>query len=186
MRPRPSPRTSPPGRSGHAVSTAAERLGGLDLLLVNSGGLPLGGFEDLDERLGEGDRRDAAEHAPADPRSAAAPAGERAPGDPRDPVVLGARADPRSDHLEPAAAWPAGLVKSLSSEIALIRINAISPGRVSTDRITQMDVGNAEREGTSVEAHPAADSRQDPARALRRAGRGRRGRVPCCRRPRAT
>ena len=45
----------------------------------------------------------------------------------------------------------AGLVKSLSSEIAPIRINAIMPGRVSTDRITQMDAGNAEREGTSVE-----------------------------------
>ena len=33
-----------------AVTTAVERLGGLDLLLVNSGGPPLGGFEDLDEQ----------------------------------------------------------------------------------------------------------------------------------------
>ena len=36
-----------------AVSTAVERLGGLDLLLVNSGGPPLGGFEDLDEQTWE-------------------------------------------------------------------------------------------------------------------------------------
>jgi 3-oxoacyl-[acyl-carrier protein] reductase len=71
--------------------------------------------------------------------------------DPRDPVVLGTGADPRADHFEPAASGLAGLVKSLSSEIAPIRINAIAPGRVSTDRIKQMDAGNAEREGTSVD-----------------------------------
>jgi len=43
----------------------------------------------------------------------------------------------------------AGLVKSLSAEIAPVRINAIAPGRVSTDRIVQLDAGTAEREGTT-------------------------------------
>jgi 3-oxoacyl-[acyl-carrier protein] reductase len=135
-----------------AVSTAVERLGGLDLLLVNSGGPPLGGFEDLDEQNWEkaidGTLRStlrliraALPHLRGSDRAAIL-------------VILSSSArEPipgltTSNVLRPGLA---GLVKSLSSEIAPIRINAIAPGRVSTDRIRQMDAGNAAREGTSVE-----------------------------------
>ena len=46
----------------------------------------------------------------------------------------------------------AGLIKSLSGEIAPVRINGIAPGRVSTDRIAQLDAAAAERTGASAEA----------------------------------
>ena len=135
-----------------AVSTAVERLGGLDLLLVNSGGPPLGGFEDLDEQTWD-KAIDGTLRSTLRLIRAALPhlrESER----PAILVILSSSArEPipgltTSNLLRPGLA---GLVKSLSSEIAPIRVNAITPGRVSTDRITQMDAGNAEREGTSVE-----------------------------------
>ena len=134
-----------------AVSTAVERLGGLDLLLVNSGGPPLGGFEDLDEQAWD-TAIDGTLRSTLRLIRAALPhlrESER----PAILVILSSSArEPipgltTSNLLRPGLA---GLVKSLSSEIAPIRINAIMPGRVSTDRIAQMDAGNAEREGTSV------------------------------------
>ena len=45
----------------------------------------------------------------------------------------------------------AGLIKSLTAEIAPIRINGIAPGRLSTDRIKQIDADRARRDGTTVE-----------------------------------
>ena len=52
--------------------------------------------------------------------------------------------------------WPAvqALVKTLSIELAGygIRVNTLSPGRVLTPRIVQLDEARAEREGTSVDA----------------------------------
>ena len=136
-----------------SVATAVERLGGLDLLLVNSGGPPLGGFDDLDEQAWD-KAIDGTLRSTLRLLRAALPQlreGER----PAILVILSSSArEPipgltTSNVLRPGLA---GLVKSLSSEIAPIRINAIMPGRVSTDRITQMDTGTAEREGTSVEA----------------------------------
>ncbi len=136
-----------------AVATAVGRLGGLDLLLVNSGGPPLGGFEDLDEATWE-KAIDGTLRSTLRLIRASLPH-LRQSDRPAILVILSSSArEPipgltTSNVLRPGLA---GLVKSLSSEIAPIRINAVSPGRVSTDRITQMDVGNAEREGTSVEA----------------------------------
>jgi 3-oxoacyl-[acyl-carrier protein] reductase len=136
-----------------AVSTAVDRLGGLDLLLVNSGGPPLGGFEDLDEQTWDkaidGTLRSAVRLI-----RAALPHLRRSDR-PAILVILSSSArEPipgltTSNLLRPGLA---GLVKSLSAELAPIRVNAVSPGRVSTDRITQMDAGNAEREGTTVDA----------------------------------
>ena len=42
-------------------------------------------------------------------------------------------------------------MKTLSSELAPIRINGIAPGRVSTDRIAQLDGARATATGRSVE-----------------------------------
>ena len=107
--PAPSPSastSSTPGRPGAARSTGAvAAFGGLDLLLVNSGGPPPGTFEELDEaawqRAIDGTLRSALR---AHPRRAAAPSRERPTGDPRHPVVVGARADPRPDDVQHAAA----------------------------------------------------------------------------------
>ncbi len=50
----------------------------------------------------------------------------------------------------------AGLIKGLVDEIAPIRINGIAPGRFDTERVRSLDIGRAERAGTSVESVQAA------------------------------
>jgi 3-oxoacyl-[acyl-carrier protein] reductase len=45
----------------------------------------------------------------------------------------------------------AGLIKSLQSEIAPVRINGIAPGRVATQRIAQLDGKRAEAAGVTVD-----------------------------------
>jgi 3-oxoacyl-[acyl-carrier protein] reductase len=144
--------SSPDGPAA-AVASAVDALGGLDLLLVNSGGPPLGGFEDLDEaawdRAIDGTLRSALRLIRA------AQPHLRASDRPAILVILSSSArEPipgltTSNLLRPGLA---GLVKSLSAEIAPIRVNAISPGRVATDRIAQLDAGTAAREGIEVEA----------------------------------
>ncbi len=136
-----------------AVDAATSRLGGLDLLLVNSGGPPVGRFHELDEdawqRAIDGTLwsalrliRAAAPHLRASERPAIL-------------VILSSSArEPipgltTSNLLRPGLA---GLVKSLSAELAPVRINGIAPGRISTDRIAQLDAGIAEREGTDADA----------------------------------
>jgi 3-oxoacyl-[acyl-carrier protein] reductase len=46
-----------------------------------------------------------------------------------------------------------GWGKSLANEVARhnVTVNAVAPGRIATDRLTQLDKANAERQGKSVE-----------------------------------
>lgn len=131
-----------------AVASAVETLGGLDLVLVNSGGPPLGRFEDLDEetwvRAIDGTLqsslrliRAALPHLRASDRPAIA-------------VILSSSAREPIDGLTTSNVLRPGLVgmiKSLAAEIAPIRINGLAPGRVATDRIAQLDAATADREG---------------------------------------
>ena len=133
-----------------AVGRSVAALGGLDLLLVNSGGPPPGTFETLDEadwqRAIEGTLLSALRLI-----RAALPA-LRASERPAIVVILSSSArEPipgltTSNVLRPGLA---GLIKSLTSEIAPIRINGIAPGRVATDRIAQIDAATAARTGVS-------------------------------------
>ena len=126
---------------------AVEALGGLDLLLVNSGGPPPGTFEELDEaaweRAIDGTLRSALRLI-----RAALPH-LRASDRPAILVILSSSArEPipgltTSNLLRPGLA---GLIKSLTAEIAPIRINGIAPGRVATDRIAQLDAATAARD----------------------------------------
>jgi 3-oxoacyl-[acyl-carrier protein] reductase len=133
-----------------AVEAAVDAFGGLDLLLVNSGGPPLGTFDDLDD--GTWHKAIEGTFLSAIRLIRAALPHLRASERPAILVILSSSArEPipgltTSNALRPGLA---GLVKSLSSEIAPVRINAIAPGRVSTDRIIQLDARTAEREGTS-------------------------------------
>jgi 3-oxoacyl-[acyl-carrier protein] reductase len=45
----------------------------------------------------------------------------------------------------------AGLIKSLTAEIAPVRINGLAPGRIATDRIALIDAARAEQTGLSRE-----------------------------------
>jgi 3-oxoacyl-[acyl-carrier protein] reductase len=137
---------------GHAVAGAVESLGGLDLLVVNSGGPPGGSFADLDEATWSAAIDGVLWSALRLIRTALPSL--RVSSAPAILIVLSSSArEPipnltTSNVLRPGLA---GLVKTLSSELAPIRINGIAPGRVSTDRIAQLDGARASTTGRSVE-----------------------------------
>jgi 3-oxoacyl-[acyl-carrier protein] reductase len=135
-----------------AVATAVEQLGGLDLLVVNSGGPPGGTFDELDEAAWS-TAVDGVLHAALRLIRSALPH-LRAGRDPAILIVLSSSVrEPiagltTSNVLRPGLA---GLIKSLVPEIAPVRINGLAPGRVATDRIRWLDARRAETAGTSVE-----------------------------------
>jgi 3-oxoacyl-[acyl-carrier protein] reductase len=136
-----------------AVRRAAAALGGLDGLVVNSGGPPAGTFDELDEAAWE--RAIAGTLRSALGLLRAALPHLRAGRDPAALVVLSSSVrEPipglvTSNVLRPALA---GLIKSLVTEIAPIRINGVAPGRFDTERVRQLDIGRAQRSGETVEA----------------------------------
>ena len=135
-----------------AVAGTVAALGGLDLLLVNSGGPPPGRFEDLDEdawmRAIDGTLhsavrliREALPHLRASDRPAILVILSSSVREPIPGLTT-------SNLIRPGLA---GLIKSLVPEIAPIRINGIAPGRVSTARIAQIDAAASARTGASLE-----------------------------------
>ncbi|MFP5342723.1 MAG: SDR family oxidoreductase [Candidatus Limnocylindria bacterium] len=142
-----------PDGPARAVADSVAALGGLDLLLVNSGGPPPGGFEDLDEAAWSR-AIDGTLHVALRLIRAALPH-LRESDRPAILVILSSSArEPipgltTSNLLRPGLA---GLIKSLTAEIAPIRINGIAPGRVATDRIAQIDAATAARTGETPEA----------------------------------
>ncbi len=135
-----------------AVARTVGAFGGLDLLLVNSGGPPPGTFDELDEaaweRAIDGTLRSALRMI-----RAALPH-LRASDRPAILVILSSSArEPipgltASNLLRPGLA---GLIKSLTAEIAPIRINGLAPGRIATDRIAQIDAAAATRTGEPLD-----------------------------------
>jgi len=134
-----------------AVQAATAAWGGLDLLVINSGGPPPGRFEDLDEdawlRAIDGTLLSTIRLL-----RAALPWLREG----RDPAILIILS---SSVREPIPALTtsnlirpglAGLVKSLVDEIAPIRINGLAPGRLATGRIGQLDTARAASAGVEV------------------------------------
>lgn len=138
---------------GSAVDGAVASLGGLDLLVVNSGGPPPGTFDELDEdawdRAIDGTLRSAVRLI-----RAALPH-LRASDRPAILIILSSSVrEPipgltTSNLIRPGLA---GLVKSLTAEIAPIRINGLAPGRIATARIAEIDAAASARTGAPVEA----------------------------------
>ena len=141
-----------PDAPAHVVETAAKELGGLDALLISMGGPPPGKFSEVtDEQWQKAldmtlwstlhTLRAALPHlAKSDHGSICIILSSSV----REPIA----ALTTSNLLRPGLA---GLVKSLVAEIAPVRINGIAPGRVATDRITQLDNDRAQRSGEPVE-----------------------------------
>lgn len=135
-----------------AVEAAAGAWGGLDLLVINSGGPPAGRFEDLDEaawqRALDGTLMSAVRLL-----RAALP-WLRQGHNPAILIVLSSSvrepipALSTSNLIRPGLA---GLLKSLVDEIAPIRINGLAPGRLATDRIGQLDAGRATAAGVDID-----------------------------------
>lgn len=144
---------STPDGPATAVDTTVGAFGGLDLVLVNSGGPPAGTFADLDEatweRAIDGTLRSAL-------RLIRAALPHLAQSD-RPAILIILSSSVRepvaglttSNVLRPGLG---GLIKSLTPEIAPVRINGLAPGRVSTDRIAALDAGIAERTGSTPDA----------------------------------
>lgn len=133
-----------------AVDGVVQAFGGLDLLLVNSGGPPPGTFEELDEASWVR-AIDGTLHSALRLIRAALPH-LRASDRPAILVILSSSArEPvpgltTSNLIRPGLA---GLIKSLVGEIAPVRINGIAPGRVDTARIAEIDAAAAKRAGSS-------------------------------------
>ena len=134
-----------------AVETAVAAFGGLDLLVVNSGGPPGGSFDDLDEAAWE-TAIDGVLRSTLRLLRAALPH-LRASSVPAILVVLSSSVrEPipnltTSNVLRPGLA---GLVKSLSAEIAPVRINGLAPGRIATPRVAHLDALRSKATGQSV------------------------------------
>jgi 3-oxoacyl-[acyl-carrier protein] reductase len=143
---------STPDGPGSAVERAVAAFGGLDLLLVNSGGPSPGTFEELDEAAWTR-AIDGTLHSALRGIRAALPL-LRASDRPSILIILSSTVrEPvpgltTSNVLRPGLA---GLVKSLTGEIAPVRINGIAPGRVSTDRLKEIDAATAARTGVTTD-----------------------------------
>lgn len=134
-----------------AVQAAVGALGGLDGLVVNSGGPPGGTFAAVDEATWEraiagtlhGTMRLIREALPH----------LRQGRDPSIVVVLSSSVrEPipaliTSNVLRPGLV---GLIKSLVTEIAPIRINGVAPGRFDTARVRSLDEARASESGSSI------------------------------------
>ena len=142
-----------PAGPAACVDQVVAAFGGLDLLLVNSGGPPPGTFEELDEdgwqRAIDGTLLSAVRLI-----RAALPhlrASER----PSILVILSSSArEPipglvASNTIRPGLA---GLIKALTAEIAPVRINGLTPGRIQTARAIEVEVVTAARTGSTQEA----------------------------------
>jgi 3-oxoacyl-[acyl-carrier protein] reductase len=137
---------------GQAATGAINALGGLDGLVVNSGGPPTGTFEQLDEETW---RRaiDGTLLAAIRLIRAALPA-LREGREPAIVIVLSSSIrEPvpgivTSNVLRPGLN---GLIKTLVGEIAPIRINGIAPGRIDTARIRSLDASRAKEMGIGVD-----------------------------------
>ena len=139
-----------------AVAAAVAELGGLDALLISMGGPPPGKFDDLDDAAWQKALdgtlwstlhllRAALPHLAKS--AAAGGAGSICvilSSSVREPIA----ALTTSNLLRPGLA---GLIKSLVTEIAPVRINGIAPGRFATDRVATLDADRAKRSGSSVE-----------------------------------
>jgi 3-oxoacyl-[acyl-carrier protein] reductase len=143
---------SSPDGPADAVASAVAAFGGLDLLVVNSGGPPPGRFEELDE---------AAWQTAIDGTlwSAIRFIGAALPHlrDGRDPAILvllsSSVREPipgltTSNLLRPGLV---GLIKSLVDEIVPVRINGLAPGRLATGRIAELDAARARSTNVPVE-----------------------------------
>ena len=136
-----------------AVRQAVQAMGGLDGLLVNTGGPPQGSFAALDEAAWE--RAIAGTLLSSIRLIREALPHLREGHDPAIAVILSSSVrEPipglvTSNVLRPGLV---GLIKSLVGEIAPIRINGVAPGRFDTERVRSIDETRAAETGQTVEA----------------------------------
>ena len=143
---------STPDGPADAVAQAVAALGGLDLLVINTGGPPGGTFDTLSEADWETAIAGTLQSTLRLLRAALPHL--RDGHDPAVLIVLSSSvrepipALTTSNVLRPGLA---GLVKSLTAEIAPVRINGVAPGRIATERIAWLDGKRADAAGVTRE-----------------------------------
>ncbi len=137
---------------GDAVASAVDALGGLDLLVVNSGGPPTGTFASVTPGQWQA-AIDGTLLSTLRLLHAALPY-LREGREPSIVMILSSSVrEPLASLVTSNVLRPglSGLIKSLVTEIAPIRVNGIAPGRVATDRVTQNDAVRAKAAGVDVD-----------------------------------
>lgn len=136
------------------VDRARAAFGGVDILVINAGGPPTGRFEALTEEQWA-KAYDLTLMSAVRLARAAVPSMRSRGGGSIVAITSITVKQPLDDLLLSNAMRSAvvGLVKTLSRELApdRIRVNAIAPGLVATDRLIELHKNRAEREGRSVE-----------------------------------
>jgi 3-oxoacyl-[acyl-carrier protein] reductase len=145
-------------RSADAIqswaSATAERFGGIDALMTNSGGPPAGAALSFDDRAWQ----DAAElllFSTLRLVRAAVPLMEKRGGG----AILMSTSSSVKEPIQNLGlstvlrASVSALAKTLALELAAskIRVNQIIPGRIDTDRVRHLDEGNAKKLGISLQ-----------------------------------
>jgi len=136
------------------VQTALDQAGGVDILVTNTGGPPVGTFDELDDGAWQAafDQlllsvvrliREAAPHMEARGGGRIVNITSVSVRQPIAGLML-------SNALRAAVV---GMAKTLSRELspAGILVNNVCPGRIATDRLNQLDAARAERAGLSME-----------------------------------
>lgn len=140
------------GGPEEAVRRAVGILGGLDLLVVNSGGPPAGPFDKVDDGTWQMAVDGVLFAAVRLIRSALPHLAES-----RIPAILvilsSSVREPIPDLVTSNVLRPGlvGLIKTLTAEIAPVRINGVAPGRIATDRVATLDAGRAAKAGVTID-----------------------------------
>ncbi len=147
------------------VDRARAAFGGVDILVMNAGGPPTGRFEALTEEQWA-KAYDLTLMSAVRLARAAVPAMRSRGGGSIVAITSISVKQPLDNLLLSNAMRSAvvGLVKTLARELApdRIRVNAIAPGLVATDRLIELHKVRAEREGRSVEEVGKEDARAIP------------------------
>jgi len=138
------------------ISRALGAYGTVDVLYVNAGGPPPGRFDDLDDAAWAKAFELTLMSAVRLTRLALPPMRERKSGSIVYSTSTTLRQPINALNLILSNALRSsvhGMAKTLSADLAKdgIRVNAVQPGRISTDRLVQIDTDNARRQGVSIE-----------------------------------
>lgn len=154
-----------PGAAEQIVSTAAQSLNGLDILICNAGGPPPGLFENIEEATWEKAVdlsflsnvrliKAALPHLRRSPAACVLTVTSYSVKQPIQNLVL-------SNSIRAATV---GLTKSLALELGRdgIRFNSILPGWTETERVVELMTFRAKQNGTTVEDEIARQSKDSP------------------------
>ena len=139
------------------VQTALAAYGAIDVLVVSAGGPQPGRFDDLDDAAWEKAFELTVMSAVRLTRLALPQMRKQKSGSIVYSTSTSVRQPTQYLNLILSNALRAsvhGMLKTLSSDLAKegIRVNAVQPGRIATDRLIQLDTDSAKRQGTTPEA----------------------------------